>query len=884
MNNTPETQGLSSKEAQKRLARDGKNTLRQSRKVRPFAIFICQFKDFLTLVLIACTAVTLMLGDYTEALAIGVIVLCNGIMGFFQEYRTERTLEALRKMAAPGAKVWRDGILSEIPADEVAVGDLLWLEAGDRVPADAQIRESAALAADESLLTGESVPVFKQASAEPPQPDALRQPGMVYMGTVITAGRGTAVVLSTGMNTQMGKIAGMIGEIEEGPTPLQQKLAELGKFIAIGCIIICAIVAGAGILRGEPVLEMLLTGLSLAVAAVPEGLPAVVTISLALAVGRMVRKNCLVRRLHAVETLGCTEVICSDKTGTLTENRMTVKELWTGGEMLSWHPEAAEFRTNDGRIAAADRFPPALRLLETGVLCSDSSIQKSDRPGEYATAGDPTEIALLLMAAGTGITAERLAVHWKRLLEVPFDSRSRQMTVVVENRNGERLLLAKGGFDVIVARCSSFQTETGTMPLSPALSREIENQNRRMAGNALRVLGFGWKMLPPGRILSEQEATSERGLTFCGLAGMIDPPRREAAEAVRLSRKAGIRTVMITGDHKLTACAIAEQLGIKQEGDGVLSGEEISAMREEQLAEAVKRTAVFARVSPADKLRIVRAFRRGGKITAMTGDGVNDAPAVKEADIGVSMGRSGTDVTREASDLVLLDDNFATLVAAVREGRVIYRNIRKFVRYLLSCNIGEVLTMFLGILMGLPVLLLPIHILLVNLVTDGLPAIALGLEPPEKDVMQKPPRRSSEGLFSGGLLGTILFRGALIGLTTLAVFLHFYGHGFGLDAARTAAMLALVFAQLIHVFECKSEEKSILGINPFSNPKLLLAVLFSATVALATVYLPVVSGIFRTVPLSWGQLGTIGCYLAGAPLLSALIGHLFRPKNKQDSP
>lgn len=885
-------EGLSIREAEQRLAKHGKNSLQNQKKIKPFAIFVCQFKDFLTMVLLACTAVTLFLGDYAEAMTIGVIVLCNGLMGFFQEYRTERTLESLRKMAAPKARVYREGILQEIPGEEVVPGDLIALEAGDRVPADACLLETAALAADESILTGEPEAVPKQADPDFSGENSLHQPGLVYMGTVIAAGRGVGRVLATGMETQMGKIAGLIGQIEEEPTPLQKKLDELGKYIALGCLAICAIVAGAGILRGEPLLDMLLTGVSLAVAAVPEGLPAIVTISLALAVGRMVKQKSLIRRLHAVETLGCTDVICSDKTGTLTENRMTVQALWCGGEQIavtgSGYRKAGEFRTMDGKLADPGRFAPSQRLLEIGVLCSNSAINSpkgalrsrssSREAGEYMAVGDPTEIALLIAAAKASITAVSLADEYRRIMEIPFDSKRKCMSVVVESKNGQRLLLVKGGYDVLLDRCTAVQMASGNIPATGSIRQEIDRENQRLAESALRVLGFAWKILPPDKPLSEESLAKEGGLIFAGLAGMMDPPRKEAKEAVLLSRRAGVKTVMITGDHKLTACAVARELGIWHEGDRVLSGQEIAAMDEDALRSAVGQTTVFARVSPSDKLKIVRAFRQRGYIVAMTGDGVNDAPAVKEADIGVSMGITGTDVTKEASDLILLDDNFATLVSAVREGRVIYQNIRKFIRYLLSCNIGEVLTMFLGMLMGLPVVLLPIHILLINLVTDGLPAIALGLEPPEKDVMKRPPRRASEGIFSGGLLTTILFRGSLIGLTTLAVFLHFWQQGESISLARTGALLALVFAQLIHVFECKSEEKTLFGINPFSNWKLLFAVLLSGSIAVAAVYFPPARLIFQTEALTGQQLLVVAEYLAAAPLLSAILQVIFRTK------
>ena len=561
---------------------------------------------------------------------------------------------------------------------------------------------------------------------------------------------------------------------------------------------------------------------------------------------------------------------------------MTVQEIWCGGERLTvsgaGYQKSGDFKTEEGRFADPVRFSPAKRLLEIGALCNNASLEvspKSRNEGEFVPVGDPTEIALLVAGAKASLTAKSLAGEYRRVLEIPFDSRSKQMSVVVEGKDGGKLLLVKGGYDVLLDRCAAAQTEDGTVPLTGAFRRRIDAENQRMAGKALRVLGFAWKALPSGAPILAESLARERGLIFSGLAGMMDPPRKEAKEAVSLSRKAGVKTVMITGDHKLTACAVARELGIWHEGDRVLAGEELSAMTEEQLSGVIEETTVFARVSPSDKLKIVRAFRRRGHITAMTGDGVNDAPAVKEADIGVSMGISGTDVTKEASDLILMDDNFATLVSAVKEGRVIYQNIRKFIRYLLSCNIGEVLTMFLGILMGLPVVLLPIHILLINLVTDGLPAIALGLDPAEKDVMKRPPRRASDGIFAGGLLTTILFRGALIGLTTLAVFLHFYQTG-DVALARTGAFLALVFAQLIHVFECRSEEKTIFGINPFRNVKLIFAVLISASIALAAVFFPPVRMIFRTVPLNGEQLLAVAGYLAAAPILSAILQKIFR--------
>ncbi len=855
-------QGLSSKEAAARQQSCGKNELAGGQRVHPFRIFLCQFKDFLTLVLLGGAAVSVVTGEYAEALTIAVIILLNGLLGFLQEYRTERTLETLRQMAAPRARVWRDGALAPLPAEELVPGDLVALEAGDRVPADCLILEAAALTADESMLTGESAAVGKQASlAAHEEPSPKNDPDrkdFLYMGTTVLAGRALARVAAIGMETQMGGIAGMIGEIPKEDTPLQKRLDQLGKWIALGCLAICAVVAAAGTLRGEPLFGMLMTGISLAVAAVPEGLPAIVTVSLALAVRRMVGRKALVRRLAAVETLGCADVICSDKTGTLTQNKMTVTKLWLPFEAIDVGGGDSPFSA-DGRRVDPLRSDAGQLALTAFALCSDAA------EGANGFTGDPTETALAEAAAKAGIIASRMP-GVRRTEELPFDSARKRMSVVCEDRGGERTLLCKGAPDVLLGRCAFVRTPSGAVPLDARSRERIAKAAAEMAESGLRVLAAACRVLPSGEALTEQ---SESGLCFVGMAGMLDPPRPEVKKAVQVCRRAGIRTVMITGDHKLTAKAIAGQVGIYRSGDKVLTGAELDKMDEKALAAAVEETTVYARVSPRHKLQIVRALRKNGHITAMTGDGVNDAPAVREADIGVAMGLSGTDVTREASDLVLLDDNFATLEAAVEEGRAIYQNIRKFIRYLLSCNIGEVLTMFLGILMGMPVVLLPIHILLVNLVTDGLPAIALGLEPAEKGIMNRPPRSASEGVFSNGLLSKILFRGCLIGLTTLFVFSHFLQSA-DLATARTAALLTLVLTQLIHVFECKSEEKGLLHIPFFNNKKLLAAAAVSAGIAAAAVYWPPLSALMETAPLSAENLLFIALCLLAAPALSLL--------------
>ncbi len=874
-----EYKGLSAKEAERLLIEVGENAIRAKKRAGALGMFAGQFRDALIMILLGATVLSVLMGEAAEALTIIAIVFLNAVLGFAQEYRTERTLEKLGELSAPTAKVIRDGRSQVISAREVVPGDVVRLAAGDRVPADGVLLEAMGLSCDESMLSGESVGIQKERDAS------------VFMGTLVTAGRGVFRVTGTGSDTEMGQIAGMLGSIETGQTPLQKRLAQLSGTIGVGCLLICAVVALTGILRGEPPLDMLLTGISLSVAAVPEGLPAIVTIALALSVGRMVRRGALVRRLHAVETLGCANVICSDKTGTLTENRMTVKALWTPeGELAvggSGLQASGEFTRSGRPFRPEEESGGALsHLLETALLCTNATITRRREPRwremvglprpeeELEVFGEPTEAALLVLCAKAGLWREENSCRVEQ--ENPFDSARKMMSVSV--RDGERRrLLVKGAPDVLLDRCAYWMEGDRIRPLTPDLRAAALAQNTSMAENALRVLGFAW------REMSGPDDLEENRLIFTGLAGLLDPPRREAFEAVRRCREAHIRPVMITGDHAITARAIARELRIFREGDRILTGRELDELSDSRLAELLPRVSVFARVTPAHKLRIVRAFKNLGCIVAMTGDGVNDAPAVKEADIGVSMGITGTDVTKEASSVILLDDNFATLVAAVEEGRVIYQNIRKFIRYLLSCNIGEVFTMFFAMLLGMPVPLLPIQILLVNLITDGLPAVALGLEPAEKDVMRRRPRRAEESVFSGGLAAVIILRGLLIGLTTLGVFVAFFRQGASLEAARTAALLALVATQLIHVFECKSETRSLFAINPFNNLKLVAAVAVSAAVMYGALYHPVLNRLFITVPLSTEQLvKVLGC-CALVPLISGIFMALRRPA-VSDSP
>lgn len=856
--------GLTSAEAEELLKKYGENTLSSEKKAKPLKIFMGQFRDVMVMILLAAAVISVVIGEVTDAVTIIIIVLLNAILGFIQEYRTEKTLLALKSMTAPSARAFRDGHMTVIPAAKLVPGDIISVEAGDKAAADAVLLAAKGLMTDESLLTGESVPVSKRCTDISDKDNSIGKLNIIYSGTVIVKGTAQARVIATGANAQMGKISGMITDIEQEETPLQKRLGELGKIVAAICLIVCVIVAGAGILKGEPVFDMLMTGITIAIAAIPEGLPATVTIALALAVNRMLDRNALVHKLHSVETLGCTSVICTDKTGTITENKMTVRNGMTGDGELEFTGQG--YRTGGditcgGKSVNMTSSAALCEMLRCCVLCSNGDIVRSSG-GEWSAAGDPTETALLIAAAKGGMNHRAERTMFRRLDEIPFDSDTRLMTVTVRTPSGGRASYTKGAADVILAGCTHILTEEGRKELTYSLKKKIEAACEDMSSRALRVLAFAYK--------PEADGSPHTGMVFLGLMGMSDPPREEAKRAVRLCREAGIRTVMITGDHKNTAAAVARQAGILRDGAGenaVLTGEELEKMSDSELERAAAEAYVFARVSPADKLRIVRAYKRLGHIVTMTGDGVNDAPAVKEADIGVAMGATGTDVTREAADMVLLDDNFATLVSAVEQGRGIYANIRKFVRYLLSCNIGEVLTMFLGIIMGMPMVLIPSQILLVNLVTDGLPAVALGVEPCGAESMKRPPRRKEESFFSGGLMFRIVFRGILIGICTLACFTVMLRTGAELNAARTGALLTLVMSQLFHVFECKSEKGNIFTVPYFNNPKLILAVMFSAAVIFAAIYFPPLQAVFGTVPLN-GRQALIALGLAfAAPLL-----------------
>jgi len=883
------TTGLTDKEAKHKLQKHGPNILSERKKLNPFKILFEQFTDLMIIILIISTIISGFMGEMTEAITIIAIVIVNAILGFVQEFKTEKTMEALKSLAAPCAKVIRNEQQVSLPTEEIVPGDVLVIEAGDRIAADAAIFECNSLNVDESLLTGESVPVEKHILKKTKELiDPYDKKSSVYMGTVVTGGRAKAVVYATGMKTEMGNIADMIQNIEDEETPLQRRLANLGKYIAIGCLGICAIVSVTGVLRGEQLFTMLLAGISLAVAAIPEGLPAIVTISLALGVQRMLKRNALIRKLPAVETLGCASIICSDKTGTLTENKMTVRKIYAAGYQLS---VTGNGYNTEGNFVADNKSADPLKVegirlaLEIGAMCNNSVITRPQgensamgkiksifsKQGNLKISGDPTEIALTIAAAKAGITQSNLNNSYQRIDELPFDSDRKCMSVVCKNAKNEIFVFTKGAPDMIIDKCSRIMSSRGIIKLDDMTKRTITKLNDGMADSALRVMGLAYRKLETG-IYSSGSKNIENELVFVGLMGMIDPPRKEAIEAVQKCRLAGIKPVMITGDHKLTATAIARELNIYCDGDEVLTGAELDKMGEAQLEEVAESVSVYARVSPKHKLMIVRVLKKLGHIVAMTGDGVNDAPAVKEADIGISMGITGTDVTKEASAMVLLDDNFATIVAAVEEGRVIYNNIRKFIRYMLACNLGEVLTMFLGMLMWLPIPLLPIQILWVNLATDGLPAIALGLDPAEKDIMMRKPRGAKDNIFSHGLLKLIVTRGIFIGLSTLGVFVSILYFVDNVQLARTGAFMTLVITQLIHVFECKSETRNIFEISLFDNIPLVLAVLCSIVMILGVVYIPVLQVIFETVALGLNEWLLIIGFSLIVPILSSMIG------------
>ena len=833
------TLGLSQAEAQQRLSQYGENKLREKPKKTNFQRFLDQFKDAMILILLIAAAISFTVAivegnpkEFFEPVLILLIVFINAILGVFQESKAEKALDALKNMSAPHARVIRDGKEMLISSSELVPGDIIRLEAGDFIPADARLLQSASLKAEESALTGESVPSEKDAEAVVAEDAPLGdRSNMVFSGCSVTYGTATAIVTATGMDTQMGKIADLLDNEEDGQTPLQQKLAQLGKYLGFMALGACAIIFLVGILNGLEILHIFMTAVSLAVSAIPEGLPAIVTIVLSIGVQRMVKKNAIIRRLPAVETLGSASVICSDKTGTLTQNRMTLVKAWLDGQ-----DEPEDISENNSEAIR--------KLLSYATLCSNGSVEFKD--GHETHLGDPTETAIVLAAHKNGMPKELLNQQYPRLGEIPFDS-DRKLMTTINLVDGKHLVIVKGAVDVMASRCVSGDLE------------KAAQVNENMSRNALRVLAVGYKFIDalPATLTPEELETD---LHFMGLVGMIDPPRPEAKAAVALCRKAGIKVVMITGDHVVTASAIAKDLDILRDGDRAITGAQLDAMSDEELDAQVTEISVYARVSPENKIRIVKAWQRRDQIVSMTGDGVNDAPALKAADIGCAMGITGTDVAKGAADMTLTDDNFATIVDAVQEGRGIYANIKKVVGFLLGTNIGEVITVFVAMLLWHESPLLSMQLLWINLVTDSLPAIALGMEPVENDVMDRKPKPKKEGLFAHGFGVRTVLQGVMFG--SLSLVAYWLGKTFtGLEAGgQTLAFMVLAMSQVVQAFNMRSEH-SLFKIGPFTNKTLNKAALISTGLMVLVMFTPL-SGIFGLMTLSpWLYLAGVGLFM-----------------------
>ncbi|HKO30763.1 MAG TPA: cation-translocating P-type ATPase [Nitrospiraceae bacterium] len=890
---TDSERGLTGQEVERRRAELGPNELPEAPSPSLVKLFLSQFTSVIVWVLVGAAVISGLLEDWLDAAAILTIVFLNGLLGFVQEFRAEQSLASLRKMSVSMARVVRDGVLRSVPARELVPGDVILLEAGDRIPADARLVYATNFQAQEASLTGESAPVQKGAAvlegADVPLADRAN---MVFMGTIAVSGKARALVVATSLRTELGRIATMIqqaSEAERVQTPLQRRLEQFGYTLLWAALAVVTVVFVLGHLRGEPLMAMFLTSVSLAVAAVPEGLTAVVTITLALGVTSMAKRHALIRKLPAVETLGSATVICTDKTGTLTKNEMTVTKLFVGttafdvtgegyapigeirensselrvlgsecsGKGIELRPDNSELKTQN---SALQGLAPGLRdLLTAAVLCNGATLREEN--GTWQVVGDPTEGALLVAAAKVALTKECLEDSAPFTEEIPFDAERKMMTVIRRTADGN-IGYVKGAPDVLLPRCTHRVRLDGLIePLSAQHRQAILDTNASLARETLRVLAVAHRRLDDS--LVELRADSvERDLVFLGLFAMKDPLRPEAVEAVRLCRQAGITTAMITGDHKETAVAIARELGLQCDDGIALSGSEINHLTDEQLVERVERVAVYARVSAEHKLRIVQAWKRRGAIVAMTGDGVNDAPAIKAADIGVTMGLSGTDVTKEAADMVVTDDNFASIAAAVEEGRGVFDNIRKTVHFLLSCNVSEVLVMLFATLLGLPLPLLPIQILWMNLVTDGIPALALSVDSKAPDLMARPPRRPEARLLDGGRLLAIGGEGLMLGLIALGAFSYcLYGLHQELDQARTVAFTVMVFAQLVHGFNCRSERLSLFQLGVGTNRALVWAFLFSLVVQVAVLTVPAAASIFKVAALPievWLMMGVMG--------------------------
>lgn len=868
--------GLNHSEVKNRLKRYGYNQLEEKKGVSPLFLFLRQFNDFVIWVLIAAAIVSGILKELDDALAIIAIVIINAIIGFIQEYRAEKSIAALKKLSTSFSTVVRNGEVYSLSSREIVPGDIVLLEAGDYIPADGRLCSSFGLKTQEASLTGESIPVSK--SIEPLQNPNLSiadRKNMVFMGTSVTNGKGTCIIVSTGMQTELGKIANLVQEPREAETPLQRRLQTFGKKLVYLCLGIVTIVFFLEIWRKDPLLESFLVSVSLAVAAIPEGLPAIITIALALGVQRIVKRHALIRKLSAIETLGCVTVICSDKTGTLTQNEMTIKKIFSSGKTFdvsgSGYTTKGNITLYGEPVSHIDRRTVKL-VLGIGVLCSNASLKKENTA--WKVIGDPTEGAILIAAVKAGVSKEVLERTLPVVSEIPFDSERKKISTTRNTPHSVYLVCEKGAPDVILKDCSRIYKNGVIKTLTKKDKKAILEENNKMAGSALRILAAAFKPLH-SKPVRATTASIEKDMIFAGLVAMIDPPKPEVKDAVAICHTAGITTVMITGDHKNTAQAIGKELGFLRHNVRTIDGMELNELSDTVLEKEVPQIAVYARVSAEHKQRIIRAWKRRGDVVAMTGDGVNDAPAVKEANIGISMGITGTDVTKEASDMVITDNNFASIVAAVEEGRGIYDNIRKSIHYLLSCNSGEILTMLFASLFNLPIPLFPIQILWINIATDGLPALALGVDTVDPNIMRYREKRSTEQIIDKGLGGLILFQGFLIASITLSAYLlvfyytsntapgysslyYWFVHevipgelGGDLHKARTVAFCVLVISQLFHSFNCRSAGRSLFEIGVFTNKKLLSAISLSLSLQIAIIYIPYFQKVFKVTPLAF---------------------------------
>jgi Ca2+-transporting ATPase len=859
---TKET-GLTEEEAQKRLQQYGANELQKERGTSPFKIFIEQFKDILIIILLIATGLSLYRGELTDAIVIIAIVFATAILGFVEEFRSEKALEALKKMTAPMASVLRDGKEIKVQTGQIVPGDVILLYAGDRIPADSRLMEAYNLKIDEASLTGESSPVRKDIASVPSDAPINDRLGMAFTGTVVVYGRAKAVVTSTGMNTEFGKIAKMVQTTEEKTTPLEKRMASVGKWIGLLSIAVCLIVAVIGVVEGRNIQDMILWGISLAVAAVPEALPAIVTGALAIGVYRMAKVNTIVRRLPAVETLGCTSVICSDKTGTMTKGEMTVQRIFIDDRAIKvsgvgYEPEGDFLLDNVKTEPSQD----LLMLLKTATLCNDATLEKTAE--KWSVKGDPTEGALLAVAGKAGVWKEEQEKNMPRINEIPFSSERKCMTTAHLVAGKKKMLLMKGAPEVVLAKCAKIYVDGKARKITEEERKEILEVNEAMAIQALRNLGFAFRKLPESVKTIDEKIESD--MTFVGIMGMIDPPREEVKHAIYMCKKAGIGVVMITGDHKLTAVAVAKELNLLGEGDvedKVITGEELEKKTDEQLSEVVENIAIYARVSPEHKVRIVKAWKAKGHVVAMTGDGVNDAPALKMAEIGVSMGITGTEVTKEASDMVITDDNFASIVKAVKEGREIYGNIKKYLTYLLRCNIMEILVMFIAMVavpylsggayesgtapeLSAAVALTAVQLLWINLTTDGLPAIALGIDPGDPDIMERKPRNPNESIFTRDV--KIYLTAVPIMMTALLLFGYFMHQPWKgpneLIEGRTQLLTAMIIMELANAISARSLKYTVFKVGVFKNKFLWLAILSSLGLQLAVLYTPFLQSVF----------------------------------------